>query len=170
MTRLFVTADVHGSLNTWMTIKQLMEPQDSLVIAGDLFDTRYGNYSHTDFQPELIKQELQNISKKIYYVYGNCDIPSFFPGYEPRLEFKSFKKKIFLHHGHGNETVPDNTDIVIYGHTHLCLLKKKENQIFMNPGTITNPRNQLFTYGIIDKFQIKILDLKTGNTLSAIDL
>ena len=170
MTRLFVTADIHGSINTWMTIKELMEPGDSLVIAGDLFDTRYGNFSHTDFQPEFIKQEIQNISKKFYYVYGNCDVPSFFPGYGSTLGFKAFEKNFFLHHGHGNNLVPDNTDIIISGHTHVCLLEKKGTQIFMNPGTITNPRNQMYTYGIIDKFQAKIFDLKTGDPLSSIDL
>ncbi len=170
MTRLFVTADIHGSLNTWMTIKELMEPGDSLVIAGDLFDTRYGNYSHTDFQPEFVKNEIQNISQKIYYVYGNCDVPSFFPGYGATMGFKALNKKLFLHHGHGNNTIPNDADIIIQGHTHLCFLGKRENQIFMNPGTMTNPRNNLYTYGIIDKFQARILDLKTGNPLSAIDL
>ncbi|MCP4673588.1 MAG: YfcE family phosphodiesterase, partial [Desulfobacula sp.] len=119
MTRMFVTADIHGSLNTWMTIKELMEPSDCLVIAGDLFDTRYGNYSHTDFQPDFIKQGIQNISQKFYYVYGNCDLPSFFPGYGSTLEFKALNKKIFLHHGHGNSIIPDDIDIIIYGHTHL---------------------------------------------------
>ncbi len=170
MKRLFITADIHGSLNTWMTIKRLMEPGDSLVIAGDLFDTRYGNYSHTDFQPDFIKQEILNISQKFYYVYGNCDLPLFFPGYGSTLEFKAFNRKLYLHHGHTNIPVPDDIDIIIQGHTHLCSLEKKESQIFMNPGTITNPRNKLYTYGIIDNFQARILDLKTGDPLSVIDL
>jgi putative phosphoesterase len=169
MKRLFVTADIHGSLNTWMTIKELMNPDDSLVIAGDLFDTRYGNTS-LDFQPEFIKEELSNLSGKFYYVYGNCDQSSFFPGHGSTLEFSAFGKKYFLHHGHGRISIPDYSDIIISGHTHLCLLEKKGKQIFMNPGTITNPRNQLYTYGIIDQFQAQILDLKTGKALSTIDL
>ena len=52
MNKLIVTADVHGSFGSWLTLKQLMKPGDKLVIAGDLFDTRYGNYSNPDFQPE----------------------------------------------------------------------------------------------------------------------
>ncbi len=170
MTRLFVTADVHGSLNTWMTIKQLMEPNDCLVIAGDLFDTRYGNYSRTDFQPDFIKEEIENLSQRLYYVYGNCDTPSFAPGYEQNLVFTAFGKTILLHHGHGKPIAPDDTRIIISGHTHLFCLKEKETRIFMNPGTITNPRNNRYTYGIIDQFQAKILDLTTGTPLSTIDL
>ncbi|MBW1637064.1 MAG: YfcE family phosphodiesterase [Deltaproteobacteria bacterium] len=167
---MLVTADIHGSINSWLTIKELMEPTDVLVIAGDLFDTRYGNYSHPDFQPDFIKQGIQNISQKFYYVYGNCDLPLFFPGYGSACEFKAFKKKIYLHHGHGNSIIPGDTDIIISGHTHRCSLEKKEKQIFMNPGTITNPRNNLYSYGIIDKFQARILDLKTGDILNAINL
>ena len=170
MTRLFVTADIHGSLNTWMTIQALMAPTDCLVIAGDLFDTRYGNYSHTDFQPEFIKQAVQNSSRKMYYVYGNCDVSSFFPGYGSALGFTRFEKNIFLHHGHGTPPVPENTDIIISGHTHCCLLEKKGTQVFMNPGSLTSPRNSVCTYGIIDKFKAEIWDLKTGDSLGAIDL
>jgi len=168
MERLFVTADIHGSVNSWMTIKELMKPGDSLVIAGDLFDTRYGNYSQ-DFQPGFIKKEMQDLPQKFYYVYGNCDEPSFFPGHELTLEFTSFKKNFFLHHGHINQIIPDDMDIIIQGHTHIYSLEKKEKKIFMNPGTISNPRNQLYTYGIIEKYQVSIMDLKTGNPIVALD-
>ncbi|MCG8687562.1 MAG: hypothetical protein MI892_21990, partial [Desulfobacterales bacterium] len=34
--RYFITADVHGSFNTWMTIRELMAPGDGLVTANDL--------------------------------------------------------------------------------------------------------------------------------------
>ncbi len=169
MDRLFVTADIHGSVSSWMTIKELMRPRDSLVVAGDLFDTRYGSYSQ-DFQPELIKKEMQALPQKFYYVYGNCDVPSFFPGHGPALGFKSFEKNLFLHHGHTHPIIPDNIDIIIQGHTHLCSLKKKEKKIFMNPGTISNPRNQLYTYGIIDKSKISIIDLKTGKSIADLAL
>jgi len=170
MTRLFVTADLHGSLNTWMTLKALMKPSDSLVIAGDLFDTRYGNYSHPDFQPDYIRQEIRNISQTVYYVYGNCDDPLFFPGHGSTLKFNAFEKTFFLHHGHGSNPEPEEADIIISGHTHRWLLERKGSQIFINPGTLTNPRNSMHTYGIIDTFQARILNLRTGSCLDSINL
>jgi len=145
-----------------------MGPKDSLVIAGDLFDTRYGNYSR-DFQPEFIKKEMQAMAQKYYYVYGNCDVPSFFPGHGSTLEFTSFEKKIFLIHGHTSQIAPDNTDIIIQGHTHLWSLENKDNQIFLNPGSLSIPRNQFYTYGIIDKYQVSVIDLKTEKPLSVLD-
>ncbi|MBA3009220.1 MAG: YfcE family phosphodiesterase [Proteobacteria bacterium] len=170
MSQLFITADIHGSFGTWLSLKKLMAPGDGLVIAGDLFDTRYGNYSNTDFQPESIKKQIPDLSQKLYYVYGNCDQPSFYPDHGPTLGFRYAGKMIFLHHGHENPIIPNKTDIIIQGHTHLCSLERQNSQIFMNPGSLTSPRNQLYTYGIIDEFQARIMELNTGNCLAAIAL
>ncbi len=61
MSKLIVTADIHGSYSSWLTIKALLSSNDKLVIAGDLFDTKYGNFSNADFQPESIKKDLKKI-------------------------------------------------------------------------------------------------------------
>ena len=58
MAELIITADLHGSYTSWLTLKTLLAPGDGLVIAGDLFDTRYGDFSDPDFQPDAIKEEL----------------------------------------------------------------------------------------------------------------
>ncbi|MBL6996315.1 metallophosphoesterase, partial [Desulfobacula sp.] len=71
MKKLIVTADLHGSYSSWLTLKNLLGPLDELVIAGDLFDTKYGNFTHIDFQPESIKKDLNNFNHRFYYVYGN---------------------------------------------------------------------------------------------------
>lgn len=168
MSKIIVTADIHGSYSSWLTMKNLLGQKDQLVIAGDLFDTKYGNYSHINFKPEAIKQDLNSFQHSFYYIYGNCDVPSFFPGFDTKIEFKSFNKKIFLHHGHRPCKCSKDIDIIIQGHTHRCSLKKKEGQIFLNPGSITSPRNGINTYGIIDGTSINIVELKTGKKLITI--
>lgn len=169
MTRLIVTADIHGSYSSWLTIKNILKPSDKLVIAGDLFDTKYGNYSSTDFQPESIKKDLSTFKYPFYYVYGNCDTPPFFPGYNTTKQFTEFNKNILLYHGHQPPTFSKDVDIIIQGHTHLCFLEKKADLIFMNPGSITSSRNNMVTYGMIDNASANLIDLKTGNTLIRID-
>lgn len=170
MSKLIVTADIHGSYSAWLTIKDLLNVSDSLAVAGDLFDTRYGSYSNTDYSPESIKNELADFRHPLYYVYGNCDTPAFFPGFEAVMTFALFNKNIHLFHGHRPSFQSENFDIIIQGHTHLCSLKKKGRQIFMNPGSIACPRNQLFTYGMIDRTSAHLIDLKTGNKLITINL
>ena len=168
MTKLIVSADIHGSLNAWLTIRALAGGSDELAIAGDLFDTRYGSYSRPDFKPEAIRSDLKTLPQPLYYVYGNCDIPSFSPGFGPDMRFSFLHKKIYLHHGH--RPLPDQvvSDIVIQGHTHLCYLEKKDGIIYFNPGSIASPRNGLATYGVIDSKGIYLMVLKTGEVLSSI--
>jgi len=170
MTKLIVTADIHGSYTSWRTIKKLLNPDDTLLIAGDLFDTKYGNPSHVDFQPESIKKELIRLKQHFYYVYGNCDMTSFFPGFGSTLTLTIFNKKIFLTHGHRPFTPSTDIDIIIQGHTHLCFLERKGQQIFINPGSLTCPRNGMKTYGVIENTSASLKEIKTGNTLITIKL
>jgi len=168
--KFLVTADIHGSLSTWLTIRALMAPRDVLVIAGDLFDTRYGHFSHPDFDPEAIRQDLSGIRHKFYYVYGNCDVPAFFPGYDHSLLFTAENKKIFLHHGHHRGRISSDTDIIIQGHTHVWSLEEQQGKIFLNPGSITRPKKGAATYGIIDDRSVCIMDLQTGSPIASLDI
>ncbi len=165
MAKLVVAADFHGRYSAWVAIKNLLSRNDELVIAGDLFDTKYGAFSNPDFQPDSIREELSLLKNSFYYVYGNCDSPSFFPGYSLTVAFTAFNKKIYLFHGHHHPEPSENVDIMIQGHTHLYSLEKKGPHIFMNPGSIACPRNEKFTYGIIEKDSASIMDLKTGKKL-----
>jgi predicted phosphodiesterase len=47
----------------------------------------------------------------------------------------------------------------------MCSLKKDGGQIFMNPGSMTRPRNGIFTYGMIENNLASLVELKTGNKL-----
>lgn len=165
MQRIIVTADIHGSYTSWLTVKSLMNETDALMIAGDLFDTKYGSYADPDFQPEAIKEDLKKESFPLYYVYGNCDVPRFYPGHKDRLNVSVFDKKIYLHHGHRPINNTGSIDLVIQGHTHLCSLEKKGDMIHLNPGSIAHPRNAMATYGIIDKKKVSLVRLKTGEPL-----
>lgn len=168
MARLLVFADLHGSLSSWLTVKALLSKGDSLAIAGDLFDTRYGNYGSTDFNPEEIRSDLKTLDHPLHYVYGNCDMERFYPGHAHEKKFQAFGKAVQMHHGHKPLPDPKSGEIIIQGHTHLCHLEKKNRTIYMNPGSITSPRNSLVTYGIIDSTGICLVELKTGTPLAAL--
>ncbi len=168
MAKLIVTADIHGSLSSWLTIKGLLNPEDKLAIAGDLFDTKYGNYANSDFKPETIKKDLKRFKNDFYYIYGNCDVPSFFPGFHTNIKFNAFNQQVFILHGHKPYQYSLDMDIIIQGHTHIFSLKKREGQIFMNPGSITYPKSSIATYGVIDDKSANIIELETGTRLISI--
>ena len=166
MSRLLITADVHGSYSTWITLKSLLKPDDILVVAGDLFDTRYGRRNSPDFQPNQIRDNLKEMKNKVYYVYGNCDESSFYPGQFHMLEFQFMGLNIFLHHGHTPlNAISPRTNLIIQGHTHLASLEKRQHTFFLNPGSLTSPRNGLYTYGIVDNNKIQLMNIKTKTEL-----
>ncbi len=168
MPRLLVFADIHGSLSSWLTVKALLSRGDCLAVAGDLFDTRYGNYGNPDFHPDEIRSDLKTLPHHLHYVYGNCDVERFYPGHAHEKIFQAFGKAVQMHHGHKPFSAPGHGEIIIQGHTHLCNLEKKNGTIYMNPGSITSPRNRLSTYGIIDSSGICLVELKTGTPLAAV--
>ncbi|MBF0203938.1 MAG: YfcE family phosphodiesterase [Desulfamplus sp.] len=174
MKKLIVTADVHGSYSTWLTLKGLLDKEDSLAVAGDLFGTRYPCYGYPDYQPDLILQEISEFKNPFYFVYGNCDRSSFSPGYDETLTFDFMEWKIFLHHGDRyfkklpSEILDSDVNLVIHGHTHLFSLEKRNQMIFLNPGSLSDPRNSFYTYAVIDNNGINIINIKTGISLKSI--
>ena len=170
MNRLFVTADLHGSLGTWMTVQALMKPHDQLVVAGDLFDTRYGSYSSPDFQPEAIRRDAKALKDRLHYVYGNCDVEKFYPGQGHELKFEFSGRTIFLHHGHKGPAIPGDADLIIQGHTHLPVLDRVGGQIFLNPGSMIRPRNQVPSYALVTPDHVALKELRTGKTMAKLPL
>ncbi len=155
--KLIISADIHGRLTPWLTLKSLLDDTDHLVIAGDLFDTRYGRYTQPDFAPEDIRRDLNEQNHPFHYVYGNCDEPSFFPGYDHTLTFQALGRLIFLCHGHHPHPAPPGTDIVIEGHTHQWQLTRTGDRIFLNPGSLAKPRQCAAAFAIMDHTGIEIL-------------
>lgn len=176
MERLIVTADVHGSYSTWLTIKDILNPGDTLAVAGDLFGTRYPRHGYTDYQPDLILNELSQLKNRFYIVYGNCDQSSFAPGYDDTLMFGFMEWKILLHHGHryfshlNSNVLSSGVNLVIQGHTHLFSLEEKNQIFFLNPGSISDPRSAFYTYAVVDKNGIDIINIKTGASLKSVSI
>jgi len=76
-------------------------------------------------------------------VKGNCD---FYP-YEKELKLKVGGFVFYLTHGHLESELglfykakENEVDIVCTGHTHVPHQYKKENILFLNPGSIARPR------------------------------
>ncbi|MBF0376945.1 MAG: YfcE family phosphodiesterase [Desulfamplus sp.] len=181
--KLVVTADLHGSYSTWLTIKDMLKPEDSLAVAGDLFGTRYPRLGEFDYQPERILKEISELKNPFYFVYGNCDSKVFSSGYKDSLVFDFMGFRIFIHHGDKYlrqippEILPEDVNLVIQGHTHVFSLEKKvyirnpDNNskiTFLNPGSLAYPRTPFYTYAVVDSNGINIIDIKTATSLKSI--
>lgn len=93
-----------------------------------------------------IKEITKEFKGQIYVVKGNCDFCLEYPN-ERIIEV--LDKKILMCHGHlYNVKMELNSifyrakelgvDIVLFGHSHLCIIEKQEGMLLMNPGSISN--------------------------------
>lgn len=170
MSKLIITADIHGSISTWNKITALLDDGDTLAVAGDLFDTVYGNFNDSDFQPEIIKNELSDFPCDFHYVYGNCDQAKFLPGYESQKVFSFENRTLFLSHGHIHRPDLTDYDIIIEGHTHIARLNPVMGKVFLNPGSPVLPRENGPSYAVLQDNTIKIIDIDTNKTHSYLNL
>ena len=68
---------------------------------------------------------------------------------------------IHLEHGHHLDLYSGKPNIIMSGHTHIPVLEKKDNIIYLNPGSITIPKGGFpRSYAIMDEKKITILNLK----------
>jgi putative phosphoesterase len=174
MARAFVVADIHGIYSVWQNIKEHLSDGDILIVAGDLFGTRYPSRDNPDYQPEKIREEYMRLSNEKYYIYGNCDTPDFFPGQEYEKNIKFNGLKILLIHG-DTEFKDSDFDMLIFGHTHVPFLKKEGKKIHLNPGSPSKPRGftggfLLSTYALIEDNKIKIINYKNGKIVKELNL
>jgi putative phosphoesterase len=142
-----------------------LNPGDTLAVAGDLFDTRYGS-NGSDYNPERIRSEFLTLKNTRHYVYGNCDTDDFLKGYDYQASFTFEGLPIILNHGH--RSLPDLTDyrIVIEGHSHVPRLDTLMGMIFLNPGSPILPRNGFPSYAVIENGSIQIVSLPDDDVVS----
>lgn len=173
MARLLITADIHGSISLWNHLIARLMPGDSFAIAGDLFDTRYGDRASSDFKPDIIRKELEGLKRKgitVHYVYGNCDEERYLEGYGFVKLFEFEGVTFFMAHGH--RPLPDitNADVIIEGHSHTPRLATLFGKIFLNPGSPTLPRYSEPSVAVFENGVITVMELETGQVLADLNI
>ena len=158
MSRLFITADIHGLYSVWQKLLAKLLPDDVLVIAGDFFGNRFPVLGNPDYQPETLRAEFQALPNRKYYVYGNCDIPEFFPNQEYGLSFLYEDKLIFVYHGDASPP-QEKYDIVISGHTHISEIRKSGDTLYINPGSPSRPHDGTASYAIYQNGKAEIVEI-----------
>lgn len=154
--KVLIVSDVHGN---YLNMKKVLDDNptfDYFFLLGDILSGPYID----GYDPKQLATLLNEYSNKIFYVRGNCDV-----FHMDSLDFYMEKdymmipvdgKNIFFTHGHlYNECcVPEDVkfDVYIQGHTHVPMMNEKRGILYLNPGSITNPR------GMSDKSYIVYQD------------
>lgn len=179
--KLFFISDIHGSeyyLRKAMGHFEKIEA-DYLIILGDILYHGARNPLPKGYNPKKVIEILNKYSDKIIAVRGNCDsevdeMVLDFPIMSTYSHVIYNNSLLFLTHGHiYNEDKMiklAKNSCFIYGHTHIARAEKINDIYFLNPGSISLPKqNSKNSFAILEDNKFKIYDLNK-NLIKSIDI
>ena len=149
--KLMIASDVHGSVYYCekMIYAYKEEKADKLLLLGDLLYHGPRNDLPREYNPKKVINMLNDIANEILCVRGNCDadvdqMVLKFPIMAEYCILYLDNRMIFATHGHKfNEENPPllkKGDIILTGHTHIPKFTKHENFYYINPGSVSIPK------------------------------
>lgn len=147
---MFVS-DIHGSAKyTRLLLERLKEEKPSkLYLLGDILYHGPRNDLPEEYAPKEVFGMLNEIKELCLGCQGNCDaevdqMVLDFPIMAEYLVISLGDRNLYLTHGHHyNEHNPlpiNKGDILMCGHTHVPVCAEYDQFIFMNPGSVSLPK------------------------------
>lgn len=163
--RYIVISDIHGAISNISKILD-KENYDKIILLGDILYHGPRNDVPSSYNPKELINILNNKKDIISWVKGNCDaavdnMVLDFPMFDIIKLIINNHELSFTHGDIYNPASPLNQKdgYVIYGHTHIKDIKKINNVTYINPGSISIPKDDIASYIIIDNDEIEIKDI-----------
>jgi hypothetical protein len=166
--KYLVVSDIHGSSYYARKIEEIYnkEQPDKIILLGDLYYHGPRNSLTEEYNPMEVSKTLNKYKDIILCTRGNCDaevdemISDF--KFEDFIELEINGVDFFFSHGHkyNMDNVPPKGDVVVYGHFHIGFIEEQYGVIFVNPGSISLPKNNTkHSYLIIDDKELILKDI-----------
>lgn len=149
--KYLVASDIHGSAYYCRELVASIEREqpDRIFFLGDVLYHGPRNDLPRDYAPKEVIAMLTPYKNKILSVRGNCDtevdqmvLP--FPIMADTAYIQCGEKLILATHGHiwNTEKVPPmgGVSVLLYGHTHIPACDQHEDFVYMNPGSVSIPK------------------------------
>ena len=167
--KLMFISDIHGIKTNLEKVKEKFKELncDKLVVLGDLYYIGPRNKMIEGYDIKAVESFLEAMKDKLICMRGNCDsevdlMISNFPIMNDLSLIMTENHDLYITHGHiYNESnwMKENS-ILIYGHFHIPFIKKIETNYYINPGSISLPKEGYKpSYLIYDENKITIYDI-----------
>ncbi|MCI9541470.1 MAG: phosphodiesterase [Lachnospiraceae bacterium] len=179
--KILFASDIHGSAIYCRKLLCAYEESkaDRLVLLGDILYHGPRNDLPEGYSPKDVIALLNAKKEEVYAVRGNCEaevdqMVLEFPVMADYMVITDERVTFFATHGHlfHKENLPPlkKGDAFIYGHTHVLHAEKKEGLYFLNPGSVSLPKEgNPPTYAIYEDGWFGIFDFN-GNQIIKIEL
>lgn len=154
-----IASDLHGSAYYTQKLVEAYRQQkaDRLVLLGDILYHGPRNDLPRDYAPKSVIALLSELKNDILCVRGNCDtevdqmvLP--FPILSDYAVLCDHGQTVYATHGHvyhPAQLPPLKTgDILLYGHTHIPEDREENGVRFLNPGSVSIPK-EASTHGYL---------------------
>ncbi len=146
-----IASDIHGSEYYCRLLLEAYKKEnaDKLLLLGDILYHGPRNDLPTEYAPKTVIAMLNEASSDILCVRGNCDtevdqMVLDFPILADYCILSYGKRMIFATHGHNfnttNKPMLHDGDILLHGHTHIPVCEKHDNFHYLNPGSVSIPK------------------------------
>lgn len=174
--KYMIASDIHGSE---LYCRRLIdayknEKADRMILLGDILYHGPRNDLPDGYAPKKVIELLNAIKNEIFCVRGNCDtevdqMVLDFPILADYAIITANDRLVYLTHGHNyneNNLPPlKKGDILLHGHTHIPRCTEHKNYIYLNPGSVSIPKeNSWHGYIILENGSFVWKDLN-GNEM-----
>lgn len=168
--KVLIVSDIHGNYRNMKKIIQNNPSFEYLFILGDVLSGPV----QKGYDPDKLASLLNVYKYKIIAVKGNCDYDT------SSLKFSTDKlyitvpvddKLFLLTHGHyyNRYNLPNVPfDVLLNGHTHVPVLDKEADKLFLNPGSASLPREDNKTYIFYEDGVFYLKDVDTNKKIKKI--
>lgn len=149
--KYLVASDIHGSAYYCRKLCDAIEREcpDRIIFLGDVLYHGPRNDLPRDYAPKEVIAMLTPLANRIVSVRGNCDtevdqmvLP--FPVMAEYAFAQNGDRLIFATHGHiyNTDKLPPmgGVSVLLYGHTHVPACEEHEDYTYMNPGSVSIPK------------------------------
>ena len=168
--KIMFISDIHGIKTNLPKIKEKFNELgcDKLVVLGDLYYIGPRNQMIEGYDIQYVKEFLESFQDKLICIRGNCDsevdiMVSNFPIISELGVITTTENDIYLTNGHiyNESNWTKEHSILVYGHFHIPFIKQIDTNYYINPGSISLPKeNNKPSYLIYDEEKFTIYSIE----------
>lgn len=179
--KLLIASDIHGSAFYCEKLIKRFEAEkaEKMLILGDILYHGPRNALPDEYAPKSVISMLNNMKDRLLCVRGNCDtevdqMVLDFPILADYALINIDGITMYATHGHiyNEKNLPPIScgDVLLNGHTHIPKCVRHENYFYMNPGSVSIPKEgSQHGYMVFEKRTFSWKDLD-GNLVDSITL
>lgn len=168
--KIMFASDIHGSYKYAKLMKEkfIEEGAQKLVLLGDLLYHGPRNDLPEEYAPKKVIKLLNGMKSDILCVRGNCEaevdqMVLDFPCMADYAVLYLDGKPLYITHGHTinpqNPPPMNKGDYLMNGHTHVGAIEDMGEFTYLNPGSVSIPKDGKHSYMIYENGNFEIREI-----------